>query len=269
VCSSDLITAPQFVPLVRARMSTINDESVKEREYPHEDGEWMANREQNLTWATELSSTNEIVDGEWWPADYQGAPLVSVEEEAAMEMGVALGDRLKFRVAGQEIELTIASTRKINWDSFQPNFFMVLSPGALDGYPATFVASLKIQEQDEGVLLDLVRSHPTVSVIDIDVILQQVISIIEKASLAVQAVVIGDHAVRELSQLHARRALSDQRPEQLKDHDHNDHHPEHARHHRKEDREQDADARVGARDLRHLLDIVFSKTTFHRNLRSI
>ncbi|MBT8078049.1 MAG: FtsX-like permease family protein [Gammaproteobacteria bacterium] len=184
------IEVPEFVPMVRARMSMINGVSVKEREYPVEDGEWMANREQNLTWAARLSDTNEIVDGEWWPEDYSGPPLVSLEEEAAMELGVELGDRLEFLVAGQQIELTVASTRKVNWDSFKPNFFMVLSPGALDGYPATFVASLKIADEKSDALLQLVRAHPTVSVIDIDVILQQVTSIIDKASLAVQAVFV-------------------------------------------------------------------------------
>jgi len=184
------ITPPQFVPLVRARMQTINDEDVKTREYPVDDGRWMANREANLTWAEELSGTNEIVAGEWWAPDYQGKPLVSVEREAAFEMGVELGDRLQFMVAGQEIELTIASVREVNWDSFQPNFFMVLSPGALDDYPASFVASLKIADEQSDVLLELVRAHPTVSVIDIDAILQQIKSIIDKASLAVQAVFV-------------------------------------------------------------------------------
>jgi len=184
------IEAPDFVPLVRARMRTINGEDVKTREYPVEDGRWMANREANLTWAARLSDSNELVAGEWWPEGYAGAPLVSVEEEAALEMGVALGDRLNFLVAGQEIELTISSFRKVNWDSFQPNFFMVLSPGALDEYPTTFVASLKIAEEQSDALLALVRAHPTVSVIDIEAILQQVKSIIDKASLAVQAVFV-------------------------------------------------------------------------------
>ncbi len=188
IFQSDGIAAPRFVPLVRARMSTINGESVKTREYPVDDGRWMANREQNLTWAVSLNSSNELVEGEWWSPDYDGEPLVSMEEEAATEMGVGLGDQLKFMVAGQEIALTISSIRKINWDSFQPNFFMVLSPGALDDYPATFVASLKIEKAQSNVLLRLVRAHPTVSVIDLDVILQQVKSIIDKASLAVQAV---------------------------------------------------------------------------------
>jgi len=182
------IAAPRFVPLVRARMTEINGESIKTREYPEENGRWMANREQNLSWAESLSSSNEIIEGTWWPPDYDGEPLVSLEEEAAMELGVGLGDKLNFLAAGQEISLIVSSIRHVNWDSFQPNFFMVLSPGALDGFPTTFVASLKIEEQQNNVLLRLVRAHPSVSVIDLEVILEQVKGIIDKASLAVQVV---------------------------------------------------------------------------------
>ena len=182
------IAAPQFVPLVRARMTEINDESVKTRRYPMRDGEWMANREANLTWADEMSSSNVLVDGEWWEPGYDGEALVSVEEEAAMEMGLELGDRLRFLVAGQEVEARVTSFREVNWDSFQPNFFLVLSPGSLDAYPTTFVSSLQIEDHQQGVLLQLVRAHPSVSVIDLGAILEQVQSIISKASLAVQAV---------------------------------------------------------------------------------
>jgi putative ABC transport system permease protein len=184
------IEVPGFVPLVRARMSTINGESVKEREYPTRDGEWMANREANLSFATELSDSNEIVAGEWWPTDYDGPPLVSVEEEAALETGLVVGDTMTFVIAGQELEVTIASLRKINWDSFQPNFFMVFSPGALAGMPTTYISSLRIETEQQSVLVKLVRAHPSISVIDLDSILQQVRGIIEKASLAVQAVFV-------------------------------------------------------------------------------
>ena len=182
------IAAPQFVPLVRARMTTINGEDVKSREYPVKDGEWMANREANLSWAAELSDSNELVDGDWWAADYNGEPLVSIEEDAAADLGVGLGDRVSFLIAGQEIDLKIASLRRVNWDSFKPNFFMVLSPGAIEQYPATFVSSLKIEGDQSDTLLQLVRAHPSVSVIDLEAILQQVKGIIDKATLAVQAV---------------------------------------------------------------------------------
>jgi putative ABC transport system permease protein len=184
------IAAPEFVPLVRARMIEINDESVETREFPVEDGHWMANREANLTYAPVLNPSNEIVAGEWWPEGYRGAPQVSVEEEAAMEMGLRLGDRLRFLVAGQEVEATVTSFRQVNWDSFRPNFFLVLSPGSLDEFPTTYVSSLRIEGSQDGVLLTLVRAHPSVSVIDLGAILEQVKAIIDQATLAVQAVFV-------------------------------------------------------------------------------
>jgi putative ABC transport system permease protein len=184
------VEPPEYMPLVRARMSTINDISVKDREYPDRGGEWMANREQNLSFMAKLSSSNEILEGEWWPEDYSGPPLVSIEEEAAIETGLTIGDRLTFLVAGREVDATIASTRKVNWDSFQPNFFMVFSPGALDGMPTTYIASLRLEKEQQPVLVQLVRTHPSISVIDLDSILQQIRGIVQKASLAVQAVFI-------------------------------------------------------------------------------
>jgi len=184
------VEAPTFTPLVRARMTTINSESVKERTYPNEDGEWLANREANLSWAAELSSSNEILEGGWWPADYDGPPLASIEEEAATNAGLAIGDVLEFFVAGRTVTAEIASIRKINWDSFQPNFFIVLSPAALEGMPTTFISSMRIEEEKQPMLIDLMRKHPAISVIDLGAILQQVRDIIEKASLAVQAVFV-------------------------------------------------------------------------------
>jgi putative ABC transport system permease protein len=184
------VPKPNFVPMVRARMTTINSEDVKTREYPHPRGEWMANREANLSFAAKLSDTNEIVDGQWWAEDYDGPPLISVEEDAAIETGLSLGDKIVFMVAGQEVELTVASIRRVDWDSFQPNFFMLLSPGALDKMPTTYVSALRLPKENQPLLISLVRKHPSISVIDIDAILQQVRGIIDKASMAVQAVFV-------------------------------------------------------------------------------
>ncbi len=181
---------PVFTPLVRARMTTINGESVKDREYPNRDGEWLANREANLSWAAELSSSNELVAGTWWPAGYAGPPLVSIEEEAATNTGLGIGDRLNFFVAGRDVEAEIASIRKVNWDSFEPNFFIVLSPGSLDDMPTTYISSMRIPDGKQAMLVDLMRAHPSISVIDLGAILEQVRGIIEKASLAVQAVFV-------------------------------------------------------------------------------
>ncbi|HNP37597.1 MAG TPA: FtsX-like permease family protein [Woeseiaceae bacterium] len=184
------LPAPEFSPLVRARMTRINGISVKDRDYPEQGGEWFANREQNLSFAAYLSDSNELLAGSWWPADYGGEPLVSIEEDQAKEAGLGIGDKLEFEIAGQQLAARITSIRKVNWDSFQPNFFLVVSPGALDEFPMTYIASTRIEADERPVLLELVRAHPTISVIDLESILRQVRGIIEKASLAVQAVFI-------------------------------------------------------------------------------
>jgi putative ABC transport system permease protein len=182
------VAPPKFSPLVRARMTLINGDSVKELTYPEPDAKWFVNREQNLSWASTMSDSNELLEGEWWPDDYAGPPMVSIEEEVSVETGIGVGDILRFEVAGQELDAEVGSIRKINWDSFQPNFFLVLSPGALDDFPASFIASMRIEPEERTALVDLVRAHPTISVIDLESILAQVRGIIEKASLAVQAV---------------------------------------------------------------------------------
>ena len=187
IFTSREMTPPDLFAMVRARITTVNDNAVKDHEAPER---WFLEREQNLSWAEQLDDSNELLDGEWWPAAYDGPPLVSIEEEAAMEANVAIGDQLTFEVAGQTISATVSSIRRVNWDSFKPNFFLVFSPGALDDFPATFIGSLRVEDAQRPLMVELVRKHPSVSVIDLDSILQQVREIIEKASLAVQAVFI-------------------------------------------------------------------------------
>ena len=146
IFASAAIDAPAYMPLVRARMSTINGDSVEDREYPSRDGRWFANREANLSWAATLSSSNEVIDGEWWPEDYDGPPLASIEEGVATETGLGIGDNMMFMIGGSEVELRITSIRKVNWDSFQPNFFVVTSPGALDDMPTTYIRACALKK---------------------------------------------------------------------------------------------------------------------------
>lgn len=184
------IPSPDFVPLVRARMSFINDSSVKTMTYPDERGKWMANREANLSWSDSLNKSNKLIQGSWWPKDYEGAPLVSVEEGAAQDMGVSIGDTLTFLIAGEEVKTTVANIRQVDWNSFQPNFFMVLSGNALESFPMTFISSLRLNNEKSDVLSVLLETYPTISIVDLEPILQQVRQIIEKVSLAIQIVFI-------------------------------------------------------------------------------
>ena len=181
---------PEFVPLVRARMTEINGQSVQDRSYPDERGNWLANREANLSWSKTVNSKNKVTDGSWWSADYKGPPLVSIERSAAEDMGVAVGDNLTFLIAGENITAEISSIREVDWNSFSPNFFLVFSPNSLDTFPSSFISSMYLDKSENQILKELQINYPTVSVVDLDPILQQVRQVITKVSIAVQAVFI-------------------------------------------------------------------------------
>ena len=185
--SSDSVV-PDFVPLIRARMTEINGESVQERVYPEERGSWLANREANLSFAKKMNPNNKIINGTWWEENYDGSPLVSIEESAADDMGVQIGDELTFLIAGEKITAKISSIREVDWNSFSPNFFLVFSERALESFPASFISSMYIEEGDTDILRELQINFPTVSVVDLDPILEQVRQIIEKISIAIQIV---------------------------------------------------------------------------------
>jgi putative ABC transport system permease protein len=183
------IDAPRFTPMVRARMTQLNGQDVTQLTFEDPQGERWARRDANLTWSPEPQGDNRIIAGEWWPADTTES-LVSVEQDFAREMGLELGDILTFDVAGDTVTATVTSFRTVEWDSFNPNFFMVFSPPALEGYPATFINSLYLPEGQESVVIDLMRNWPSVTAIDLDAALGQVRDVMDKAALAVQAVFI-------------------------------------------------------------------------------
>ena len=176
-----------LVPLVRARLTAINGEDVAELEFASPRGRGLTNREANLSWAERPAPDNRIVAGEWWPPD-GGGREVSVEEEFAADLGLALGDVLSFDVAGESLAVTVTSLRSVRWDSFNPNFFLVFPPGLLEPYPRTFISSLHVEPEERAEVLDLVRRHPSVTVIDIEAAMEQVRGVMDQAALAVQYV---------------------------------------------------------------------------------
>jgi len=176
----------RLVPLVRARVTRINDRNVDDMVFPSPRGSRLVDREANLSWAEAPSPDNEIVAGRWWEAGATGE--VSVEEDFARDLDLALGDVLTFDVAGSRLEAEITSLRTVQWDSFNPNFFMVFPPAALEGYPRTYISSIHVERASRAEVLELVRRYPSVTVIDIEAALEQVRSVMDQASLAVQYV---------------------------------------------------------------------------------
>jgi len=180
----------RVLPMIRGRLTHIKGRSVEDLKFSGEEGENFATREQNLTWASEPGADNRLVAGEWWqPADY-GKPLVSLSTEFQESLGVNVGDRLAFDIAGESFDVQVASIRKVKWDSFQPNFFVVFAPGVLEKTAGTYITSANLKAGDARSLSQLARRFPSVSIFDIDDLLAQVRSVLDKAILAVQSVFV-------------------------------------------------------------------------------
>lgn len=178
----------RVLPMIRARLAQLDGRDVEQIEFASPRGEDFARREQNITWQDELGDDNRIVAGRWWTAQDRGKALVSVATEVQEALGLEIGDRLSFDVAGETYEATVASVRKVKWDSFQPNFFLVFAPGLLDDTVGTWMTSAYFERQEGRTIAELVRRFPSVSVFDLDELLTQVRSVIDKAILAVQSV---------------------------------------------------------------------------------
>ncbi len=186
--ADELGSEPDFLPLIRGRITAINGVAINDYSFPSQQAENFVRREANLTWTPKLSDSNKIVDGKWWPPEYSGAMQISIEDQFARNLGVGIGDVLAFSVGGETVSAPIVSTRSIAWDSLQPNFYIVFSPGEVSKLPQTYLSSLHIADDKRDVLRTLLQRYPGITVFDLEVTLAQVRSIIDRASMAVQYV---------------------------------------------------------------------------------
>ena len=202
---------PQLFPMVRARIAAINAKPAESLKFPGDAGRGFLEREQNLTWSAGLMEDNQLIAGSWWkPAD-AGKPLVSISTEYQEALQLKLGDMISFDIAGETLTVQVASIRKIRWDSFRPNFFLVFPPGLLDGAAGTYMTSVFLTPPQRPSLADLVRQFPTISVLDVDAILKQIRTIMDRASLAVQYVFLFTLAAGIVVLLAAVQSTRDER----------------------------------------------------------
>jgi putative ABC transport system permease protein len=201
---------PQFTPLVRARISHVNGRPVAEFQARTERGRNELEDEINLTWTEALNPDNEIVAGSWWqPGD--ATPQLSLEEELLAEIGLELGDEVTYAIGGESFTVRVTSARRVHWDSFRPNFFMVLNPGQIEQFAHTYITSFHVPPDRRSITTDLVRRFPGVSVIDIGAVLDQVRRAMDRASLAVQYVFLFTLAAGLMVLLAAIQATRDER----------------------------------------------------------
>ncbi|AHJ74924.1 putative ABC transporter permease subunit YbbP [Kosakonia sacchari] len=172
--------APEaFYPIVRARMTQINGQSTEGNQ------DEALNRELNLTWLQQRPDHNPVTAGSWPPKNGE----VSVEEGLAQRLGLKLGDSVTFMGDTQEFSATISSLRKVDWESLRPNFFFIFPSGALDGQPQSWLTSFRWQNGN-GMLTQLNREFPTISLLDIGAILKQVSQVLEQVSRALEVMVV-------------------------------------------------------------------------------
>ena len=171
-------------PLVRARLTAINGQSVNPDDYEDERAQHFIRRTFNLSIAETLQEDNRLSAGEWWDAG--AGNLFSFEDEFAQTLDIALGDNLEFSIADKQVSGTVANTRWVDWDTFNVNFFVVANPGTLDGHPTTYITSFYLPPENKRLLSELIRNWPSITVFDVDAILRQVRQIMAQVVRAVE-----------------------------------------------------------------------------------
>ena len=183
-----------FSPMVKARYRGKNGEELKASKgvlREDEDDKNMKSREQNLSYRRELSQGEQIIAGKWMNPDGDEVEA-SLEEWFAQRLGVKVGDRLSFDVQGVQVEAKVTSLRKVHWASFQPNFFILLSPWALQSAPQVWIGSVAGLKdgQRERLQTDLVEKFPNVTVFDVAEGSKKIMGIMTKISWAIRVVAL-------------------------------------------------------------------------------
>jgi len=182
------ISPPVLYPMVRGRLLAVNGKPVVTGEYPDQRAQRLLEREFNLSWLERLPDENQLVVGKWWAREDHGAAQLSVEEGIASTLGIRLGDNLTYSVGGATFSARVASLRKVNWDSFRVNFFVIASPGVLEKFPASYITSFHLPDAQGGLLDEMVKVFPNLTVIDVAAVMNEVRTIMDRVAGAVEFV---------------------------------------------------------------------------------
>ena len=177
-------TEPLF-PMTRGRVMAVNGRLLTE-----DRDELGANegrqRESNFTYAQGIPEATRVVAGQWWGDT--SAEEGSLEEEFAGSVGAAVGDTITLRVGADSFDATVTSIRAVDWESMKPNFFVIFPPHVLDKFPAMYITSFFLAPDSKGALNQIVRAFPTVTVIELDIVIEEVRSIVARVGQAIELV---------------------------------------------------------------------------------
>lgn len=184
------VTRVETAPSLRGRVVRIKGVPVERLSVP-ENVAWAVRGDRSLSYARDMPPGGGLVAGSWWQPDYSGPPLVSLDAEVAKGLGLGVGDTLSVSVMGREVELTVASLRRINWLSLSLNHAFVLSPGVLEANPMTYLATAYVAahrpEAAQQVYAAIGARFGNVSIQRVDEILTDVGALAHQIALAVRA----------------------------------------------------------------------------------
>jgi len=190
---SDVTTTPWF-PMVRGRLVAINGETITRERMSKSDG---LSREVNFTQTTDLPASNEVVEGRWWTSPPTELEF-SMEEQVATEIGVSVGDEIEFSVGGLKFIAKLANIRSVDWQSMNPNFYVVFYPGALDSYAPNWVTAVraaKTQEVNRGTLAKqapfvskMVKLYPTTVVLELGDVIARIRDVINRVTQGLELI---------------------------------------------------------------------------------
>ncbi|HYR37779.1 MAG TPA: FtsX-like permease family protein [Methylomirabilota bacterium] len=179
---------PDLTPVVRSRLVAINGSPVSHAPRHKREETWYLSREYVLTWGAGPPEHNKVVAGRWWTEEEaRREPLISVEEEIAKSLGITIGGTLGFDIQGVTVQARVVNLRRVDWQSFNTNFFVIFSPGALDGAPATYLATARAKPEDEGgVQSAVIAAFPNVTVIPVREVLERLSAVLDQIALAIR-----------------------------------------------------------------------------------
>jgi putative ABC transport system permease protein len=186
-------TAPdatvEDVPMLRGRI--VGARGVKAEELgASQDSEWVLQSDRGLTYTGEIPKGSKIVEGEWWGANYNGPPLVSLEKKIADGLKLKIGDEVVVNVLGRDIPAKIANLRNIDWQGLGINFVLVFSPNAFKGAPHSHVATLTETHPDPAgdarIIKQVADAFPTVTSVRVREALETIGAVVTNLVLAIR-----------------------------------------------------------------------------------
>ena len=177
----------ETVPSLRARIVSVNGVPA-DQVHATPDTAWALRGDRGITYAATPPEGTRLVAGRWWPADYQGPPLVSFDAGLAMGWGVGLGSTIRVNILGRDVDLKIASLRDIAWRTLGLNFAMVASPGLLSHAPHEYIATVRATPGSEaGILRAVTDALPNVTGVQVSDVLATIAALAAKIAAALAA----------------------------------------------------------------------------------